>query len=56
MSTKNSKEQLEIETTKGELTTDEVIKKVQEAYRAGFRDGLSEANKLIENEGETDEE
>jgi hypothetical protein len=54
---KNPKEQPEIETTKGEeLTTDEVIRKVQEAYRSGFRDGLSEANKLIENEDETDEE
>jgi len=52
---KNPKEQPE--TAKSEqLTTDEVIQKIQEAYRSGFRDGLSEANKLIENEDETDEE
>jgi len=45
------------EATKSEeLTTDEVIKKIQEAYRSGFRDGLSEASKLLENEDETDEE
>jgi hypothetical protein len=55
---KNPKEQPEIEATKSEeLTTDEVIKKIQEAYRAGFKDGFTEADKLIEaEENETDEE
>jgi len=47
------------ETTKSEqLTTDEVIQKIQEAYRTGFKDGFSEADKLTEADesSESDEE
>jgi len=54
---KNPKEQPEPETTKSEqLTADEVIQKIQEAYRAGFKDGFAEADKLAEADESSDEE
>jgi len=59
MSSKAIKNPEQPETTKSEqltATADEVIKKVQEAYRAGFKDGFTEADKLIEAEDEPSSE